>query len=477
MGLHSLMARRFFLNSGSLTAARLFTSFSQLAILPILARFISVEEFGLVALAMVVVVFVQLFSDAGMSRSLIRQPTIIPAEWNGVFWLLVLVGIVLSGLTLMIAPFWAWYYEEPKLFNLTAVLAVVPLFLALNAVPTSRLERDDRWPLIALIRFGAALAGLVVALALALMGFGAWALVMQQVTIAVVQCLLAFYHSPFRPMSPRTRTSLRSHFNFARDSIAVSILQTAQRQVPVMMIGDFLGTKIVGLHAMAQRLLMQPHQAITAPVSQVVYVRMAEAQDSPAQLGQLYVGSVRLLALAIFPPMAVLAGAGGEIFAFVLSEPWREIEWIFALAVPGIVIEAATLMPLGIMLQAVGRTGLNLRMMTEMTVLRLLAIAAALPFGILGVSLAISLFMLAYLPRMWSYGRRAVPFDWRAAAMSMAVTGAISGLGWIAARVMMLQSSGWTTLGWTVLVMAVVWPIAVLAQWKPLRRDLKVFAS
>lgn len=471
------MSRRFFVNSGSLTAARLFTSFSQLAILPVLARFISVEEFGLVSLAMVVVVFIQLFSDAGMGRSLIRQPTVIPDEWNGVFWLLVVVGLVLSGTTLLIAPFWAWYYDEPELFSLTAVLALVPLFLALNAVPTSRLERDDRWVLIAFIRSGAAAAGLVVALTLALLGFGAWALVLQQVTIAVVQCALAFYHSPFRPASPRRRTSLRSHFTFARDSIAVSILQTAQRQVPVMMIGDFLGTRTVGLYSMAQRLLMQPHQAITAPVSQVVYVRMADAQDDPEKLGRLYVGSVRLLALAIFPPMAVLAGAGGEIFAFALSEPWRAIGLIFALAVPGIVIEAATLMPLGIMLQAVGRTGLNLRMMTEMTVLRLAAIAAALPFGIEGVSLAITLFMLAYLPRMWSFAHRAVPFDRRAAVFSMAVTAAISGLGWIATAELMAQSNGWATLGWTAVVLVIVWPIAILAQWKPLRRDLKVFAS
>src|SRR6056297_3200280 len=205
---------------------------------------------------MVVALFTQLFSDAGLGRSLIRQPLYDADEWNGVFWFLVLVGSGLAAISLMIAPLWAWLYDAPELFGLTAVLAFVPFFLALNAVPTARLERDDRFPLIAGIRIGAATAGLVVALTLALMGFGAWALVLQQVTIAAAQCALAFGFSSFRPMSPRRRTSLRRHLGFARDSIAVSVLQTLQRQAPSMMIGQVLGVTTLGLYSMSQRLLM-----------------------------------------------------------------------------------------------------------------------------------------------------------------------------------------------------------------------------
>lgn len=80
---------------------------SQVLVLPIIARFLDPLEFGDMALAMSVVVFVQILSDAGMGRSLIRQPKYDPAEWNSVFWMLACVGLTLTVVVLILAPIWA----------------------------------------------------------------------------------------------------------------------------------------------------------------------------------------------------------------------------------------------------------------------------------------------------------------------------------------------------------------------------------
>lgn len=470
------MGKSFLVSTGSLSAARLFAALSQLVVLPIITRFLTVEEFGLVALAMVVVIFAQLFSDAGLGRSLIRQERYDPVEWNAVFWLLFAIGLGLAALSLLAAPVWAWLYGSPELLGLVSVLSVTPMLMSWAAVPNARLERDNRFATLAMIRAGAALVGMAAAVSLAIAGAGVWALVAQQVLLVGLQCVAAFALSGFRPLRPRHRVPLKGHLVFARNSLGVSILQVVQRQVPVMMIGFQLGPTPLGLFSMARRLLNQPTMALAGPMAQVAYVRMAAAQGDPDRLGALYVGSIRLLALAIFPPMAVLAGAGGDLFAFLFSEPWRQVGLLFALAAPGFALESAVATA-GVMFQAVNRTGLRLRMVAERTVLRLLAIALALPFGVAGVATALSVFVLAYTPRYWAYAHRAAPFDRRAAVAAMGVTTAVSAVAWGATYIYVASGAdgGWAILGWAAAVLVVAWGLAAGLQWRQLKAGLAEF--
>ena len=469
------MARHFLVSTGALSAARLVTAFSQLLILPVISRFLTVEEFGLVSLAMAVVLFAQLFSDAGLGRSLIRQKQVDAQEWGAVFWLLFCIGPGLALVALAAAPAWAWLHGAPELYGLVAALSVTPMFLSWAAVPTARLERDGRFAGLALIRTAAALVGMAAAVTLAVSGAGVWALVVQQILLAGVQCGGAFALSGFRPALPRRGTALRGHLAFARDSLGVSLLQTVQRQAPVALIGHQLGAAPLGLFTMSSRLLNQPVMALAGPMAQVTYVRMAAAQADSEHVAALYISSIRLLALAIFPPMAVLAGAGGDLFAFIFSEPWRDAGLLFALAAPGIALETAAGGTAGVMFQAMNRTGLRLRMVTERTVLRLAAITLALPFGIKAVSAMITLFALAYLPRYWAYAHRAVPFSRLAALRAMAVTVGLSALAWAAMHALVRQAEGWAMLGYAAAALAAVWALAVGLQWRSLRACLAEF--
>ncbi len=471
------MGVKFLASTGSLTAARLFTAVSQLLILPILARYLTTAEFGAIALATTLVMFAQLFSDAGLSRSLVRQPNYDPVEWSSVFWLLCAIGAGLAVCVLALAPIWAWIYAAPEQGQLVAALSVTPLLLSLAAVPNAQLEREDRFQVLAFIRASAAILALLVAVWAAVRGFGVWSLVLQQITLVLVQCTASFWFSGYRPMSPGLRSSLREHLIFARNSLGVSLLQTLQRQLPLMLLGHQLGASTLGLYSMSQRLLLQPTQALAGPASQVTFVRMANVQSEPDRLAALYIGSIRLLALAVFPPMAVLAGAGGDLFAFVFSEPWRPVGLLFALAAPGFAIEAAVSIA-GVMFQAVGATGLRLKMVIERTILRILALAVAVPFGIEAVAASISIFALLYLPRYWGFARQAVPFSRRAAATALMVPAGIAlALGACAGVLYPFFTSDWSGLVAMLGLIAVGWMLAVGLQWRNLRRSLADFAQ
>ena len=244
------MAKTFLVNAGALSASRVFLSFSQVLVLPVIARFLDPVDFGDMALAMSVVVFVQLLSDAGMGRSLIRQPRYDPAEWNSVFWLLTCVGLVLALFTLLLAPIWAALFDRPQLLWLLLALAVLPLSNSLSAVAIARMEKDGQFPQLALIRTFAGIVGLVTVLGMTVAGAGVWALVAQQIAIAATQTGWAVVQSRFRPGAPRNFTPLGGHIRFAGDNIGVSLIFTIQRQAPALLIGAAIGAAPLGLFSM-----------------------------------------------------------------------------------------------------------------------------------------------------------------------------------------------------------------------------------
>ncbi|WP_190325609.1 oligosaccharide flippase family protein [Salipiger aestuarii] len=468
------MARHFLVNLGSLSGAQAFIILSQLLVLPIIARHLDVAAFGDVALAMTVTVFAQLLSDAGLGRSLIRKNSFDPKEWSSVFWFLCVTGLLLAVALILIAPFWAAVFGRPNVGPLIMALAAVPLLQSLSAVPTAVLEREKRFPVLASLRILAAIAGFLTVVSLAVLGAGAWALIAQQVVLALIQGVGAVLLSGFRPVSPRARVPLGDHLGFARNALGVSLLMTAQRQVPMMLIGYAHGSTALGQFSMSQRIQNLPLQGLAAPFARIAFVHMSAVQRDPAQVGDIYARGVLLLGFVIIPPVALLAAIGETVFGVLLSDAWIPAAMIFALASPGIAVEAS-ISHAGVLFQSVNRMGLQLRMVLERFLLRLSMVAIALPFGVTAVAAALSVAALLYVPRLFAHVGGAVALEPRAAYGAL-VAPVLLGLGvFLAGRGLEAVTSGWMTLGWAALLLIAAWAGAALALRRRLREALAVF--
>jgi O-antigen/teichoic acid export membrane protein len=470
------MARHFLVNVGSLTGSRLVIVLSQILVLPIVARHLDISDFGDVALAMIVVVFGQLLSDMGLGRSLIRKEKFDAAEWSSAFWFLTLIGLLLTGALIVIAPIWSWVFDRQVLAPLIMALSVIPFLFSLSAVSTALLERDGRFPTLAGLRIAAAVVGFITTIALAMNGAGAWALISQQIAIALVQCGGSIMLSRFRPLSPLTRAPLGDHLSFARNTLGVSFLMTAQRQVPMMMIGYVLGATSLGLYSMSERIQNLPVNGVAAPFSRVVFINMSAAQKEPVKICQIYMGGLLLMAMAVIPPFAMLASVGETAFPLLLSEPWRPVATIFALVAPGIALDAST-SHAGVLFQAVNRTGLRLKMVFERTLLRLAMIGAAMPFGIEAVAGAITISALCYQPRLWVHLGRAVPFDGSAVPRTLLGPVVLGVMLWGAGQWLQTVTTGFTTLGLAIVFLIVAWGVAALIMRRRLRWALSTLRT
>ncbi len=469
----------FFLNISAMAGGRVLSIFAQVLVLPIIARYLTVADFGAVALAMGIVVFAQLLSDCGLGRSLIRRSELVPEEWDSVFWLLAGLGTLL-GLTLFLtAPLWEALFNMPGLAALVQALSVIPLMQSLSAVSNAALERDERFVWLGGLRAIAVVLSLAVTIWLAIAGAGAWCLIVQQIVLFATLALGAAIASPYRPQLRLEPAWLTGHLRFARDTVGTSLVFTLQRQAPVMMLGYVLGAGPLGLFSMALRLLRLPELGLSGPASQVVYVRMARRASDPAGIGALYIAALRLLALVILPGMFCLAGFAPDLIPLLLTDQWGDVALVFALAAPAFALEASTAMA-GMAFYAAGQTTMRLRMATERAILQIACVAIAVPFGINAVAVALSLFALAYTPRLWWYTGRAAPFAQREAFAAVAWPAAVGILAWFVSALFVApavaQDAG-RLMAAAVGMAIIAWGLGALPQVGALRRDVALLRS
>lgn len=256
--------------------------------------------------------------------------------------------------------------------------------------------------------------------------------------------------------------------------LGVSLLVTAQRQLPMMMVGYAHGSAPLGQFSMSHRIQNLPLQGVAAPFARIAFVHMSAAQRDSAQVADIFVRGVLLLGFVIIPPMALLAAIGETTFALLLSDTWIPAALIFALAAPGIAIEAS-ISHAGVLFQSMNQTGLQLRMVAERTLLRLVLVALALPFGVTAVAAAISLAALLFVPRLWQHVGRAVTLDMKAAYGALSAPVAIGLVLWVAGHGLNAVTSGWMTLVWAALLLLVVWAMAAVVLRRRLRDALTVF--
>ncbi|MEL6295987.1 MAG: oligosaccharide flippase family protein [Pseudomonadota bacterium] len=404
-----MRGRSFFVNVGSLVGARGILVLSQILILPILARLLTVDDFALMAMAMSIVVFCSVLSDAGLGRSLIRSKTLDEDEWSSVFWLLIGVGIALGLIILAISPMWAYFFERQELAPMLAALAFVPFMQSAAAVPNAEIERREGHQALAFVQVVSTLVSVTVALGLAFAGAGVWALIGQQLALIGARWLGILWFSRFWPRLTFSRHLLTKHVGFAFDAILVAVVSAVRTQATVIAVGKVLGETALGLFSMSQRFTRLPQFGLAGPMSTVVYVRMAQVQDEPERLVAVYLAALRLLSVILFPALLLVAVAGESIFTILLSERWSAVAPIFALSIAGLTLEGASNVMLACLFRAAGRTDLNVRLTLESAAIQIVFVAIAVFISLEAVAVALSLWGCSVVPRGWVLAKRIVP--------------------------------------------------------------------
>ncbi|QHC67100.1 oligosaccharide flippase family protein [Rathayibacter sp. VKM Ac-2759] len=357
----------------------------QLAALAVLARILSPEDYGVISMVLAIAGVATLLGDFGLSMASIQSSDVSDVQRSNLLWINVGLGVVLSGLVFLLAHPIAAFYGRDELVHVCQVLASVFLVNSIAAQFKAEVSRKFRFRWLAASDVAAQLVASAAAVALALAGAGYWALVAQQVLIALVTLLVLLIGARWLPGLPRKTAGMRSFLSFGANTVGVQFVNYISGNADSVLIGRVWGAGALGVYDRAYQIFRMPLQQIAAPMTRVAFPVLSKMKDDPgferyvqrAQLVLAYVmGGVFFAAAALADPLIELA----------LGDGWDQSKVIFRILAVGGVFQALGFVYYWVFL-AKALTGLQLRYSVLSRSLMVAFMAVGVVWGPVGVAI------------------------------------------------------------------------------------------
>ena len=346
----------------------------QFALVPTLARMLGPESYGLAALAMPFILFVNLFADAGLEKAVARADRSDGAFVSTAFWLSGLLGLGLCLVMAATAGIVLW--RDPGTAIAPVMLGLLPVLAmsALCAVPNGLAIRSSRLTAFATADIISTLISGGVAIVLALNHFGVWALVWQQNVLWFLRLAIITYFSGLRPKFVFDLRSVGPHLIFAVSTLGIGVVEFLAHSFDNVLIGWTIGPAALGVYAMGYQLIRAPEMMVAGPVYASLFSAFVSNADNPQALAKAYMTAMRAVVQICTPLLAGLALVADLALPPILGAKWAvTIPVVQCLSVTGLLLCVWTV--IGALLVGVGRPQTQLRSSLWMAVTTILGIA------------------------------------------------------------------------------------------------------
>ncbi len=312
--------------------------FSQLAIL---ARFLTPEQFGLMALVTVVIGFSQAFVDMGMSNAIIHKQTNCQLHLSTLFWLTILAGICITGLVFISASWVTNFYEAPELQPLIQLVSLAFVISALGSQYKVLFQKELQFKVIAIVELCSVCCAFIVAISMAVLNFGVYALVVANITMTLVSSMLFFI------LGTRSIYVPKFHFRWheARGYVGFGAYQMGERtinyfsaNIDKILIGKFLGVGDAGIYNLAWQLINFPLRKINPMVNKVAMPIYGRVQQDNKLIDTYYCLTMIIISMMVAPFTVYLSFFSELVVEVVYGNDWISASPVVSiLAVVGLV--------------------------------------------------------------------------------------------------------------------------------------------
>lgn len=378
----------------------------------VLARLLAPAEFGILVTIQVFTGLAGFVSGGGMGQALVRSKDAARSDYDVVFTLQIMIGIIIYAIFFMVAPWFARWYETPLYEQLLRVSALTFITRPLVNLPSNILHREMRFKGQVVARVLALLASSSTSISLAYAGWGVWSLVLGGLSGSLINAVALGFVARWRP---------RLNFEFARGRelarygflVSVNdIVVYLRNQASNFVLGRTLGMASVGLFNKADSLVRMPNQFIASPVYQVLFRALAREQHDDSRSRYMFVHSIRLVAVYAAPCYILLHLLAEPAIYLLYGARWHEAAAplsILALAQPVLMVVNLC----GAVLAARNWLHQELKVQIVILLLSFAATYVGLNHGLSGVAVALIGVALYNMLHMYRLCVRCIGVRWR----------------------------------------------------------------
>jgi PST family polysaccharide transporter len=418
----------------------------------VLARLLLPRDFGLIAMIAVVVAFVTLLREVGLTQAVIQEKKLAHEQLNALFWFNAAVTFGIAATLAVAAPLVAGFFGEPDLVSLTLAFSAVLVVTGVGAVHQALLTRRMQFGLLVKLEVLSHVLGVAIAIWLALLGASYWALFALPAVRAVGLTALIWFADPWRPGAPRRGAEIGDMMKFGFNVTGFNMSNFFARNADNLLVGWRWGPDLLGYYSRAYSIMMLPLNQISAPLSRVAIPALTRLRDDAERYRRVYLRMVSVLSALASPLLAFTIVTADWIVELLLGPGWNEaapiLSWLAVAALPQPLGNAT-----GWLFLTQDRSAEFLRWGIASSSLAVLSFAIGLPFGPVGVAAAYAISGLTVRTPLllWWAGRRgAVSTRDLAATLGLPVLISV----WAVASTRLLRSVFVHLEGWIGLLVA-----------------------
>ncbi len=364
----------------------------------ILARFLTAEDYGLVAIVMTVCEFARVFMDVGITAKLIQtDQKNLDDLCNSAYWLgwVIFVGAFLVQ-CLAAFPI-SWFYHDDQLVWPIFVTALPYLTRPFSSVQWALITRENRLKVTAIaniIEYG---SGYVLAAIFAILGMGMWAVVLSWVLVAPVGGIAYYMNHSWRPNSGFTTRGWGEIFGFGKNFLGVQLLKALRNNLDYLIVGHFLNVSTLGVYFFAFNAGLGISLSVVNALNSALFPHLCAARGDRAELKKRFFGGLKTISLIIIPLVILQSSLAPFYVPIVFGQKW-------VAAVPVLILICLSAIPRPFadagsqLLMAVGKPELDLRWNIMFTVLFTVALLIGVQWQAVGVAASVLILHLTGLP-------------------------------------------------------------------------------
>jgi O-antigen/teichoic acid export membrane protein len=367
----------------------------------ILAWFLLPEDFGLIAMISVFFAICHTLVDSGFSQALVRKKEVSKTDYSTVFYTNLALGILTYALLFVSANFISSFYNEPQLVVLVRIMGLTVIINSFQLVQVSDLNRKLNFKMQFRVNLPSTIFSVIVAISMAVMGFGVWSLVAQMLTSSFVSTALYWTINKWRPSKDFSVESLNEMFTFGSKLLASGLLNTAFDNMYILIIGKSFSALLVGYYSLAERIQKLVVTQLSDVVQKVTYPALSTIQDDNIALKEFYRKIIQVVTYIVFPSMIALAVLAKPLISLTFKENWLPtVPYLQLLCVVGLLypLHAINLN----ILKVKGRSDLFFYLEIVKKIMIIIIVLISVRFGIFGILIGqIVGSVLAYIPNSY----------------------------------------------------------------------------
>lgn len=288
----------------------------------VLARILSPEDYGQIALITVFTTIMQVFVDSGLGLALIQKKDADDLDFSSVFYFNFAVCLVLYAVMFVAAPFIASFYKDTTLTPIIRVISLTIVISGVKGIQQSHVSRNMLFKRFFFSTLGGTIFSAFLGIGLAYAGFGVWAIVAQQLSNTTIDTLILWLTVKWRPKKMFSWKRLKSLLSFGWKMLVSSLLDTVYNNIRSLIIGRMYSSSDLAYYNQGKQFPHTIVDNIDSSIDSVLLPSMSSAQDDSVRVKVMARRSIKISTYIMAPMMMGLAFCAVPIVKLVLTDKW-----------------------------------------------------------------------------------------------------------------------------------------------------------